>query len=59
MEVARYCERWGMNYEELLGSDRYLSRLVEVAFALEKADGEFAVVPPGGVLSQAAFIRSL
>lgn len=58
MEVARYCERWGMNYEELLGSDRYLSRLVEVAFALEKADDEFAVVPPGGVLSQAAFIRS-
>jgi len=57
IEVARYCQRWGMDYEEILGSDRYLSRLVEVAFALEKADGEFTVVPPGGVLSQSAFIR--
>lgn len=59
VEVARFCERWGMNYEEILGSDRYLSRLVEVAYALDTADGEFTVVPPGGTLSQAAFIRAL
>lgn len=57
VEVARYCERWGMRYEEILGSDRYLSRLVEVAIALDKADGEFTVVPPGGVLKQSDFLR--
>lgn len=57
LDVARFCERWGMKYEEILGSDKYLSRLVEVAFALDKADSEFTVIPPGGVLSQAAFIR--
>lgn len=57
LEVADFCERWGMNYEEILGSDQYLSRLFEVAYAIERADGEFAVVPPGGVLNQADFIR--
>lgn len=56
-EVARYCERWGMDYKEILGSDSYLKRLVEVAYALDKADGEFIVVPPGGVLNQSDFLR--
>lgn len=57
LEVANFCERWGMKYEELVGSDRYLRRLIEVAFAIDAADGEFVVVPPGGFLNQADFIR--
>ena len=57
LEVARFCERWGMRYEEILGSDRYVRRLVEVAGDLSKADGEFLVVPPGGVIQQMQFIR--
>jgi hypothetical protein len=56
-EVARYCERWGMRYEEILGSDRYVRRLVEVAAALDKADDDFLVIPPGGEISQTQFIR--
>lgn len=55
-EVARYCERWGMRYEEILGSDRYVRRLVEVAAALDKADDEFVVIPPGGEIRQEHFI---
>ena len=31
LEVARFCERWGMRYEEMLGSDGYVRRLVELA----------------------------
>ena len=56
-EIARYCERWGMQYEEILGSDEYVRRLVEVATALDKADGDFVVIPPGGQISQSQFVR--
>jgi hypothetical protein len=55
-EIARYCARWGMRYEEILGSDAYVRRLVEVAAALDTADGDFVVVPPGGELRQSQFI---
>jgi Protein of unknown function (DUF1638) len=61
-EVGRFCERWGMRYEEILGSDRYVRRLVEVAAAPgtaaePAAGGEFLVVPPGGEVGQEQFIR--
>jgi hypothetical protein len=45
-KVARYCERWGMRYQEILGSDDYVRRLVEVASALDR-----------GEISQNQFIR--
>jgi len=57
-QVARYCERWGMRYEEIMGSESYIRRLVEVALALETADSEFIVIPPGGELKQAHFLRT-
>jgi hypothetical protein len=56
-EVAQYCERWGFRYEEILGSDAYVRRLIEVAAALDQVDGDFVVVPPGGEISQDQFIR--
>jgi hypothetical protein len=56
-EVARFCERWGMQYEEILGSDHYIRRLVDVALNRVKADGDFILIPPGGVLSQGQFLR--
>jgi len=56
-EIAAYCARWGMRYEELLGSDDYLQRLVEIAIGLEQAGDEFVIIPPGGTLTQAHFIR--
>jgi hypothetical protein len=55
-EVAAYCERWGMRYEEILGSEAYARQLVEVAAALDTADGNFVVVPPGGEIRQEQFI---
>jgi hypothetical protein len=57
LEVAKFCEKWGMKYEEILGSDQYIKRLVEVAFALDSAGEDFIVIPPGGVLRQAQFLR--
>jgi len=56
-KVARFCERWGMHYEEKLGSDVYLRRFVEVALDLNKADQEFVLVPPKGRIRQADFFR--
>jgi hypothetical protein len=56
LEVARFCERWGMRYEEKLGSDRLIQRLAEFAADPGKADAEFVVIPPGGMIEQRAFI---
>ncbi len=57
MDVASFCERWGMEYEEILGSDQYVRRLVEVSSALDLANEDFIVVPPGGELRQSQFLR--
>jgi hypothetical protein len=57
LEVARYCERWGLRYEEIVGTDAMLRRLIEIAAALAQAGDDFLVVPPGGVLTQAQFFR--
>jgi hypothetical protein len=56
-EVAAYCSRWGMRYEEIIGTDKYLRRLVEIAIGLEQAGDEFLLIPPGSMLTQAHFIR--
>jgi hypothetical protein len=56
-EVARFCERWGMKYEEILGSDIFVRRLIEVAADLARTDGDFVVVPPGDEIKQNQFIR--
>jgi hypothetical protein len=56
-EIASYCERWGMRYEEILGSEEYLRRLIKLALALENKNEDFIVVPPGGELNQRDFIR--
>jgi hypothetical protein len=57
-EVAEYCKRWGMSYEEILGSDKFVRRLVEIAVNLEKFDNDndFLVIPPGGEIRQDQFI---
>lgn len=56
-EVARYCERWGLRYEEIVGTEVMLRRLIEIAAGLAQANDDFLVVPPGGVLTQQQFFR--
>jgi hypothetical protein len=55
LEVARYCEQWGMRYEEILGSDRYVRRLIEIIDDPAKGDNEFIIVSPGGQVRQEMF----
>lgn len=57
-QVAAFCERWDMRYEEILGSEDYVRRLIHMAEAREKKTSEdFLVIPPGGELRQAQFMR--
>jgi hypothetical protein len=66
-EVARFCERWDMVYEEILGSDGYLRRLVGTAVALRedgsdatrRITGDFLIVRPGGQIRQRAFVEGI
>jgi hypothetical protein len=55
--VAQYCSRWGMEYEELLGSDHYITRLVEVMLDPQTVDSEFVLVAPGEEIRQNQFLR--
>ena len=57
LEVAEYCKRWGMEYEEVLGSDAYIRDLVNAVNTLSESDDEFLVIPPGGSIEQSQFLR--
>ncbi len=61
-EVAEYCSRWGMQYEEILGSDEYVLRLVETMQSQPReelnASADFLLVPPGGMLQQEQFLHN-
>ena len=79
-EIARFCARWDMRLEEILGSDGYVRQLVNlvqqisneageilpdgIAGAATKSnqaqislDGDYLVIPPGGEICQALFVR--
>lgn len=56
-EVAEYCQRWDMEYEEVLGSDTYIRNLVGAASKLNDSNEEFLVIAPGGVIQQNLFFR--
>ncbi len=56
-EVARYCERWNMRYEEILGSADYFLRLLQSVADLEHITEDFVRVQPGGELRQEQFLR--
>ena len=56
LEVARYCERFGMVYEEYMGSDAFLKEIGFVLESQESVSSEFIVVPPGGTLKQGMFL---
>ena len=57
LEVAKFCERWGMQYQEILGSSEYFEHLISAASQSEPADANFILVPPGGELRQDQFLR--
>jgi hypothetical protein len=56
-EVAEYCKRWGMEYEEVLGSDAYVRDLVEAVNTLSESNDQFLVIRPGETIEQSQFLR--
>ncbi|MFN2149031.1 MAG: DUF1638 domain-containing protein [Anaerolineales bacterium] len=56
LEVARYCERWGMRYGEIIGSDGYIARLAEAGLNPGSGRDDFLLIPPGGEIRQADFL---
>ena len=56
-EVAKYCERWGMQYSELVGSDAYVGGLVHAITTLHQSNDDFLLIPAGGTLKQSQFMR--
>jgi hypothetical protein len=64
-EIARFCARWNMRYEEILGSDDYVRQLVETAAELgsngtkpsKSQNSDFVVIPPGDEVRQDMFLR--
>ena len=56
-EVARYCARWGMVYDEILGSETYIEELMAWVQKPQDPGEAFLVVPPGGELTQRQFLR--
>lgn len=59
-EVAKYCQRWDMRYEEILGSDIYVRKLIEMAAnspADTETDSDFLVIPPNSEVTQEMFMR--
>ena len=57
LEVAKFCERWGMQYQEILGSSEYFEQLIQVALLPYQSDDNFILVFPGGELRQDQFLR--
>ena len=57
LEVAEYCKRWGMEYEEVRGSDAYIRNLVKAVSTLSESDDQFLVIPPGESIEQSQFLR--
>jgi len=58
-EVADFCaRRWDMSYEERIGSDALLTRLLDAPKNLDALGEDFVVVPPGGRVKPQMFLRS-
>lgn len=54
-KVAAYCERFGMVYNEYLGSNDFLNQISAALKSQHNLPPKFVIVPPGGILQQKMF----
>ena len=58
MRVADFCrERFGMEYEETIGTTDLIEALVRMTERVDTGNSEFVVVPPGGEITTEMFMR--
>jgi hypothetical protein len=56
--IAEFCEdRWGMRYDERIGSAEFIKQLVTTAPLLKSSTEDFLVIPPGGEIKAQMFSR--
>lgn len=56
LEVAEFCrKRWGMDYEEVRGTDRLVRHLLDMPARLDSGNEEFVVIRPGGEVKEEMF----
>jgi hypothetical protein len=58
IKVAKFCQRWAMVYEEMLGEDGLINKLLSTAMQPERIDDEFIVIQPGGTLTMDHFMEA-
>jgi len=56
-KVAQFCQRWGTHYQEILGSDAYIQRLVAAIQEPERAQDDFLIITPGAKIHSQEFLR--
>jgi hypothetical protein len=54
-QVAEYCQRFGMVYEEYIGSGEFINQIDQVLRSPEYPSTEFIVIRPGETLTQDRF----
>ena len=58
MKVADFCkERFGMEYEEVIGTTDLIDALLKEPHRLNDENDEFVIVPPGGEITAELFLR--
>jgi len=55
LQVAEYCQRFGMVYQEYLGSAEFIQQIAEVLDDHHHNSARFILVPPGEILQQGMF----
>ena len=59
MKVADFCrERFGMEYEETIGTTDLIEALVKMPARISEGNDEFVIVPPVGEITMEMFLRS-
>ena len=59
MKVADFCkQRFGMEYEETIGTTELIEALIEMPDKLEGHNDDFVVVPSGGEILMELFLRA-
>lgn len=54
-QVAQYCQRWNMSFEEMIGDGSLVQKLLGASVQENRLDEQFIVIQPGGILTAAAF----
>jgi hypothetical protein len=57
MRVAEFCQRWNMEYEEIVGSTSMLEALLAMPAKLDAENSEFVVLRPGMEIQVEMFLR--